>query len=239
MTLNIHEPPAASAVFQLQVRRIGRSLRPEQIGLAVILGAVAILALLLAIFGDPTLDYPSELNVLIPLGAFLLPFRLWRGERLFDGSDLWLMPVERQKHALIRAAAGAVWAVAAITLVVLTLNLLALAAGSPTIGTSAWQWFAPLGGGLVAYLFGSALVLAVRRPLRWSVGLIAASLLFSALGFRAAVEPLVQAVAHGRLGVERVITGGGSSVAWAVALLFWLGLGLTAVALASLRHRER
>lgn len=239
MTLNIHEPPAASAVFQLQVRRIGRSLRPEQIGLAVILGAVAVLAVFLTMLGDPTLDYPSELSILIPLGAFLLPFRLWRGERLFDGSDLWLLPVERQKHALIRVAAGAVWAVAFIAVVVLTLNLLAMAAGSPTIGTSVWQWLVPLGGGLVAYLFGSALVLAVRHPLRWSVGLIAASLLFSALGLRAVVEPLVQAVVHGGLGLDRVVSGGGSSATWAVALLFWLGLGLTAVALASLRHRER
>lgn len=239
MTLNIHEPPAALAIFQLQVRRIGRSLRPEQIGLAAILGAVAILAVFLTMLGDPTLDYPSELTVLIPVGAFLLPFRLWRGERLFDGADLWLLPVERQKHALIRVAAGAVWTVAFIAVVVLTFNLMALAAGSPTIGTSAWQWFVPLGAGLVAYLVGSALVLAVRHPLRWSAGLIAASLLFSALLLRALIEPLVQAVVDGGLGLDRIVTGSGSSAARAVALLFWLGLGLTAVALASLRHRER
>lgn len=244
-----HRPPADLAVFQLQVRGVGRRLRPELIGLALILNLAAIMALLLMMRGDAVLDYPSELNALVPIGAFLLPFRLWSGERLFEGSDLWLLPVERQKHVLIRVAAGGVWITAIIAIVVVTFNLIALASSSPTIAETypgaaaaaprAWLWFVPLGSGLAAYLLASALNLALRRPLLWSAGLIAAGLLFSVLWFGKLVDSTIQAIVHGDLGLDRVLTGGPSGAAWAVAVLFWLGLALTAVALASLRHRER
>lgn len=232
-----HEPPRAAAVFQLQIRKMGRILRPELIGLALILSPTAIMGLGLLMQRDAALDYPQELSFLLPAAAFLLPFRLWNRERLFDRGDFLLMPVERRKHILIRVCAGAVWALGLAAAVVLLFNFLALTAGSPTIG-AAWRWLVPLGSVATAYLLGSALVLALRHPLRWSVGLVLASALLSAFDLDAPLKPATQAVLHGDLGLERVLTGGASSTVWAVALLFWSGLGLIAVALASLRHRE-
>lgn len=85
---------------------------------------------------------------------------------------------------------------------------------------------------------GSALVLALRHPLRWSAGLILAFVLLSAFNLSAPLDPMIQVILQGDLGLERVLTGGASSTAWIVALLFWFGLGLIAVTLASLRHRE-
>ncbi|MNT02061.1 hypothetical protein D3C72_1365480 [compost metagenome] len=88
------------------------------------------------------------------------------------------------------------------------------------------------------YLLGSALVLALRHPLRWSAGLALAFVLLTAFDLVTFPRPMTQTLVSGDLGLEPVLTGGASSAAWAVALLFWFGLGLIAVALASLRHRE-
>lgn len=238
MTTNTrHEPPRAIAIFQLQFRKMGRILRPELIGLALILSPTAIMALGLLMRRDAALDYPQELSFLLPAAAFLLPFRLWNGERLFDRGDFQLMPVERRKHVLIRVCAGAAWVLGLAAAVVLLFNLLALAAGSPTIG-AAWRWLVPLGGVATAYLLGSALVLALRHPLRWSLGLTLTFALLSAFDLSAPLEPVFRALVHGTLGLQPALTGGASSMTWAVALLFWFGLSLIAVALASLRHRE-
>ena len=238
MTTNTrHEPPRAIAVFQLQFRKMGRILRPELIGLALILSPTAIMALGLLMRRDAALDYPQELSFLLPAAAFLLPFRLWNRERLFNRGDFLLMPVERRKHILIRVCAGAVWALALAAMVVLLFNLLALTAGSPTIG-AAWRWLVPLGSVATAYLLGSALVLALRHPLRWTVGLVLTFALLSAFDLSAPLEPMTRALVHGNLGLQPALTGGASITAWAVALLFWFGLSLIAVALASLRHRE-
>lgn len=233
-----HEPPRAIAVFQLHLGKIGRILRPELIGLALILSPTALMALGLLMSRDAALDYPRELNFLLPVGAFLLPFRLWSRERLFDRGVFMLMPVERRKHILIRACAGAVWALGLAAAVVLLFNLLALAGDSPTIGAEIWQWLVPLGSVATAYLVGSALVVALRHPLRWSAGLGLAFVLFTAFDLLAFSRPVIQALVSGDLGLERLVMGGASSAAWAVALLFWFGLGLTALALASLRHKE-
>lgn len=234
-----HEPPRAIAVFRLQLWKMGRILRPELIGLALVLSPTAIMALGLLMRRDAALDYPHELNFLLPAAGFLLPFRLWSRERLFNHGDFQLLPVERRKHVLIRVGAGSVWALGLAAAVVLLFNLLALAAGSPMIGAEIWRWLVPLGSVAMAYLLGSSVVLSVRQPLRWSLGVILVCTLLSALGLSAPLKPLTQAILHGHLGLAHVLTGGVSSTTWAVALLFWLGLGLTALALASLRHRER
>lgn len=239
MNNNIHhEPPKAIAVFQLQLRKIGRVLRPELIALAVLLSPTLILALALLMRRDASLDYPHELNVLLPAGAFLLPYRLWNEARLFGRGDFQVMPVERRRHVLLGVGAGLVWALGLAAAIVLLFNLLALAAGSPTIGTSVWRWLVPLGGVATAYLLGSGVVLALRHSLRWSAGVVLACLLLSALDLSAPFEPLAHAVFRGDLGLERVLSGGASSLTWGVALLVWFALGLAAVALASLRHRE-
>lgn len=239
MNANIpHEPPSTGAVFQLQLRKVGRVLRPELIGLAVLLSPTLILALALLMRRDASLDYPLELNFLLSTGAFLLPFRLWNEARLFGRGDFQVMPIERRRHVLIGVGAGAVWALGLTAGIVLLFNLLALAAGSRTIGSSAWQWLVPLGGVAAAYLLGSGVVLAVRHSLRWTGGAVLACVVLSALDLSAPFEPLAHAVFRGDLGLERVLSGGASSLTWVMALMLWFALGLIAVALASLRHRE-
>lgn len=232
-----HEPPRALAVFRLQLTRIGRSLRPELIGLAVVLSPIVIMALALLMDRDAALDYPTELDVIIPVGAFLLPFRLWSSERLFDLGGFQQLPFERRKHVLVRVCAGAVWALGLAATVVILFDLLARVAGSATIGAT-WQWLVPLGSAATAYLLGSAVVLALRHPVRWSIGLILAFVMLTTFGLGGPLTTLTRAILYSDLGLTHVLTGGTSIAAWIVALLFWFGLGLTAVALASLRHRE-
>ncbi|ATC32161.1 hypothetical protein CA606_07235 [Caulobacter vibrioides] len=233
-----HEPPSTIAVFHLQLRKIGRVLRPELVGLALLLSPMAILGLALLMRRDAALDYPHELNFLLPVAAFLLPYRLWTEARLFDRGDFQVLPVERRRHVLIGVCAGLVWALGLAAAIVLLFNLLALAAGSPTIGTSLWQWLVPLGGVATAYLLGSGVVLALRHSLRWSAGVVLACVVLSALDLSAPFESVAHDVFRGDLGLERVLSGGASSLTWGVALSVWLALGLAVVALASLRHRE-
>lgn len=269
--------PTDLSVFRLQMRKVARTLRPELIGLGVVMAAVVFMGLSLVFLDDGVLDYPRELGFLVPLAAFAVPFRLWRGQRLFDRSELWTLPVERQKHALLRIAAGAVWMLLLIAGVVAVFNLLALisdgaAVGqghrillapevAPIIGPDApWLWAAPFGSGLVSYLLASSLVVGLRHPLRWSAGLIAAGFLLAGISGEIGLRSAMSSMVHGALGTDRLATGGFSTfegqvqaaggaaavlgspptaLGWAVALVFWLGLGLAAVALATARHRER
>jgi hypothetical protein len=239
MNTNIrHETPRATQVFRVQFQKVGRSLRPELIGLALILSPLVIMGMALLMSRDAALDYPSELNLLLPAAAFVLPFRIWIGQRLFRHGDFQSMPVERQKHVLIRVGAGAAWALGLAAVVVLLFNALAWAAGSPTIGTAPWQWLVPLGSVATAYLFGSGVMLALRHPVRWGAAVVLAFVVSGVFGLGTVLRPITRVLVHGDLGLHSVVTGGASGMTWAVALLFWLGLGLIAVALASLRHRE-
>lgn len=274
----LHAPPSGVSVFALQVRKVGRILRPELIGLALLMGLILLLGSSLMFLDGDALDYPEELDFVIPLAAFILPFRLWRGERLFGGAELWTLPVERQKHALLRIAAGAIWVVLLVVVVVVIFNLLAMVSGGTTAaeshrlflsgvhllagGSKPWLGLVPLGGALTAYLLASALAVGVRHPLRWTAGLIVAGLLVALIGPEFGLQPAGESLIYGSLGLDQLLTGGvsvfearlqGADAAtasallwtapaasrWAVALVFWLGLGLIAVGLASARHRER
>jgi len=266
----LHEPPRGLPVFRLQILRLGRLLRPETIGLAVLLGMVVVFGLIAAPLDARATGYPQGLNFLLPLLAFLIPFRIWHGERLFDGAPLWTLPVERGKHALLIVAAGAVWVALLSVSVIAAFTLLALASGGSTAsegldlalagnaapqvsGFRLWLCLVPVGGALVAYAFASALVVGLRYPLRWAVGLFVAAILLAGIALEFGLQSMISELVYGSLGLDRLLTGGvlGFSVhpqdaratptaaGWILALSFWAGLGLIAVAIASARHRER
>lgn len=253
--------PGEIVVLRAQVRFIGRALRPEFIALAVVLGLVTFMGLSFEVLQGDALDYPSELMMLVPLIAFVLPLRLWSSQRLFDRSDLWTLPVERQKHVLIRVAAGAVWILGLTGLVVAWFSVLAALSGGRSVGWGAgglWFCLVPFGAALIAYLAGSVLVVGLRYPVRWFVVLALVFFIGADMGPDRLVSAVTGVLGEGILGLDTALTGGvgmwreqlesaGPATMveppaigrWALALLFWIGLGLTLLGLASARHRER
>lgn len=253
--------PDVSAVLRAQVRFIGRALRPEFIALAVVLGLVTFMGLSFVILQGDAVDYPHELMMLVPLTAFVLPLRLWSTQRLFDRSDFWTLPVERQKHVLIRGAAGAVWVLGLTGLVVAWFSVLAAVSGGLAVGWGVggiWFYLVPFGAALVAYLAGSVLVVGLRYPVRWFVVLALVFFIGADMGPDRLVSAVTEVLGEGALGLDTALTGGvgmwreqvesaGPATVvdppavgrWALALLFWIGLGLTLLGLASARHRER
>ena len=273
--------PRTAAVLAEQLRFLGLALRRwAAAGLAVPLALLA-LALL-----EPPLSYAREVGWWFAVLGFAAPFAAWRTLRS-DGA-LWTLPVEHRRHALVGVAAGWCWLMAAaaallawlVALVLLTDGrlvvaetrlLLAGAAAAPerlaevAWRTPWWQWAIPFTAATVAYLLGSALVLATRHPWRWAAGALLAvvlALTLSGAGGRGDAGPRDRLLGH-RYGVETLVLGGpdgrtspvtvaaadGRPVRawrelptfdrWAAATLLWTAAGALALWLATRRLRER
>jgi hypothetical protein len=146
--------------------------------------------------------------------ALLFPFAVWRGEPRFGVAFLWTLPVDRRTHALTKVLGGWVWLMAAVTLLLLWMLLLAAITGGqlggertavllptpiePALGTlppsalrtmrwtpSPLLWLVPFTGATGAYLLGSAIALGVRHPLRWLAGAALVLLVVSEVGLLA------------------------------------------------------
>lgn len=274
--------PRTGAVFVAQLGFLGLALRRwAAVGLAVLLALLA-LALL-----QPPIGYAREIGWWFALLGVLAPFVTWSALRA-DGA-LWTLPVEHRRHALVGVAVGWCWLMVAaaallawiVALVLLTdgrlvvdETRLVLAPGASTAPqrlaevawrTPWWQWVVPFTAATVAYLLGSALVLATRHAWRWAVGALLAVVLALTLGgagARGAADPRDALLGH-RYGVETLVLGSpdgrtspvtvaasdGRPVRawrelptldrWAAATLLWTAAGALALWLATLRLRER
>ncbi|MBC6983358.1 hypothetical protein [Caulobacter sp. 17J80-11] len=242
-------PTPLVAVLSEQVRAVGLSLRPGAALLAAVLALVTGVGASTALGAGQPLDFPDEARLLIGALGFLLPFAVWRGEKLFAGAWLWTLPVERRTHVLAKVAAGWVWLMLAVGLVVAWLAGLALGTGGELVATAtgtiadahgritavrwtepAWGLAAPFTIATIGYLVVSALVVGLKRPLWWIAG-----------GFLAACV-LIE-VLDADLPPARVLLAPFGFVLpnlawWAAATAAWTSLGLLAVWLAASRHRE-
>lgn len=125
--------PRLGAVAREQLRAAGLALRPELIGLALLLLGFGVLQLLSALAPEPPLSGPgvharmenSGLNFSpgsAGLGvwlAFLTPVFLWRNEGPTRRDYFWSLPVEQSRHALLRLGAGWAWQMAVIVALLL------------------------------------------------------------------------------------------------------------------------
>jgi hypothetical protein len=235
-------PPRWRDVVLEQVRIVGLSLRREALVVAVVLVAGTFLVGLELAGGGPGFD--SDDTFPTALVSFLYPFAVWRSEKRFGPAFLWTLPVDRRRLALAKVFAGGVWLMAALACFVAWLLALALLAhSSPGYHVARIPFLATI----AAYLFGSALVLGLRHPLRWLLG--GAGVLFlmgilsdvlsrpddsewqyvpGARGFFSAVQQ-ASAVWHTLPELAQ----------WAISTFLWLGAGLAALWAAAGRHRER
>ena len=175
-----------------QVRSVGMSLRKEAILLGLLLLALSVVGLYEAWSHAAGLNGEPELLLTTLPVAFIFPFAVWKGEKIFDDAFLWTFPVSRHRIALAKVAAGAVWCLAGILAVLLWILLITLVTGGtfgisetrlighgnqdlPEFAQVAWQtplwmWLVPFASGLILYLLGSAAVLGLRHPVRLFAG---------------------------------------------------------------------
>ena len=194
--------PAWRDVLVEQFRVLGLSMRAELVVLAVLMLALTIVSDPMT--GNP-INFRPENDIILAALAALLPFVVWRGRDQLEGGSFLTMPVEQRMHALARVAAGWVWLLILVALVVLWLASLVVASGG-NFGnpgstyfllegaqtgqlveraalrefewvTPAWTWLIVVTGPTVAYLLSSALNLSTRRPVRLVVGVVVGLLL--------------------------------------------------------------
>lgn len=224
-----HPAPGLRAVVLEQIRVVGLGLRREAALLTAALAFISVVMLLEVFKDGESIDFEPNGTLLIAAVGLLLPFGVWKGDKLFDGAHLWTLPVNRPRHALAKALAGGVWLLLATTAFLAWLLVVALLSGGdvgaeetrlllvsppPAEGpvgpealkpvpwsTQTWQWIVPFTAGPVAYLLGSAFRLGLKHPLRWAAGLF--------LGFVAVMILGNELFPHNRLqGVLQAVVGG-------------------------------
>ena len=257
MDVMLHPTPRWRDAVAEQVRIVGLKLRREALAAAVVLVVAALPVLIDLGRGGPGFD--SDESFPTPVFSFLLPFAVWRGERRFGPDFLWTLPVDRKQIALARVIAGWVWlmvAVGAFVLWALALALLANASSAETLMR------VPFIATTVMYMFGSALVLGFRHPLRWLLGTVGVFFLLGmvtdAMGQTVngewqilAWSSLLRSAVYGPYGLWTLLglftTVQDDRAAWqtlpdlaqwATAMLLWLGAGLIALWAAISRHGE-
>jgi hypothetical protein len=171
MDVTLHPTPRWRDVVLEQVRIVGLALRPAALVVAVVLAIGTLLIVGDIVGGGPGFD--SDETFPTALIAFLFPFAVWRSEKRFGSAFLWTFPVERRRLALSKVFAGFVWFMAALAGFACWLLALGFLAGAPPALTILRI---PFVATAAMYLFGSALVLGLRHPLRWLLG--AAGVLF-------------------------------------------------------------
>jgi hypothetical protein len=238
--VTLHAGPRWRDVVLEQIRIVGLSLRPVALVAAVVLGAGTLIIVGDILGGGPGFD--SRETFPTALISFLFPFAVWREQR-FGPAFLWTLPVDRRRLALARVFAGGVWLMTALAVFVAWLLALALLAHA----TPEYHILrVPFVATIAMYLFGSAVVLGLRHPLRWLLG--TAGLLFL-MGTLSDIfhQPDVgdwEPVPGARAFFSAVQHAGAvwqtlpEPAQWAITTFLWLGVGLAALWAAVSRHRE-
>ncbi|MDB4905994.1 MAG: hypothetical protein JWO05_778 [Gemmatimonadetes bacterium] len=188
------------------LRVTGLGLRPAIIG-ALVTALVALGVAVLQGVGVGTSVYLHAEPPMLPglMGA-LLPFIIWGRDTRTDLDFLWVLPVNRGRHALVRVFTGWMWLMAGVGLFALWVLTLVLMSGSSVLpvetlhvltgGVSAlgpldpaalqsvrWApgpqiWAVPFVAATATYLLGSALTLGTRHPFRWiAAGMLSVGLI--------------------------------------------------------------
>lgn len=238
MDATLHPTPRWREVVLDQIRIVGLSLIPATLVVAAVLAIGTAMIVGEIVSGGAGFDgrqtFPTALI------AFLYPFAVWRSEKRFGPAFLWTLPVDRRLLALAKVFAGFVCLMAALAFFVLWLLALGLLAGATAEQTVARVPFIATVG---MYLFGSAVVLGLRHPLRWLFGVAGVLWLMGPLGNvlnrpndgdRAGAGDIFSATDR-LLAVWLTLP---ESTQWAVTFV-WVGAGLAAVWAAASRHRDR
>lgn len=240
--MTLHPAPRWRDVVQEQVRVVGLSLRGVALIFAIVLAVGTVLIGGDVLGGGPGFD--SRETFPTALISFLFPFAVWRGEPRFGPAFLWTLPVDRRRLALAKVLAGGVWLMAALAVFVSWLAVLALLAHASPADQLARI---PVIATIATYLFGSALVLGLRHPLRWLCGAAGVLFLMGKLS-DLLTQPNDAEWQHvpGAADLFSALGRAGAlwrtlpeSARWTITAFLWLGAGAAALWIAASRHRER
>ncbi|HYR26921.1 MAG TPA: hypothetical protein VEU30_00560 [Thermoanaerobaculia bacterium] len=257
--VTLHPTPRWRDVLAEQVRMVGLSLHPEVLVVAVV---ITILTVIIGIdIGQGTAASWFDSDEWVGFGviSFLLPFAVWRKERRFGPAFLWTLPVDRRRLALARVFGGWVWLMAALTFFVLWQVVLAALSGVEGAETVSPLAFT---GTTSTYLFGSALVLGLRHPLRWLLGTFGVFFLLASLNEAlgpadvgaagiVAWSGVLRWLVYGPYGLDTLLGSRPLDRAanqwatlpyfaqWAIPTVLSLAAGAAALWAAASRHRER
>lgn len=286
-TARTPHPPAYRAVLAEQFRTVGLAAWREAAAITALLAIAAVAAIAARVGASEAAEgQPAGMPVFVIVG-FLAPFVFWKGEKPFGASHLWTLPVDRRRHAVAKALTGWAWLMLSIAGFLGWLVAVTLLSGG-TVGaeetrlmlppgwngepvsralavswTTPWQWAVPFTAGTIAYLFGTALLLGTRRPLRWGAALLASFVVLSALataeGHGGWLGTGARALFNGPVGLDGALSGGvglstevvttdgqlavaweGVQTArrWLQSTAVWMLLGGFALWAALRRHRE-
>lgn len=260
-----HPTPRAAAVLREQFRAVGVATRGEMMAAGVLmLGVTVLMVLYHANWGSGGFDMLDLRMPLVGLGLFA-PLAVWRNEAPSRRGYLWALPVARSRNTLARLLGGWAWLMlVSAGLLLWTLGATLVANGGLGSDLAAphgesWMLLLPLTGATVAYLVGSAIVLATDYPWRWTAGgifLFAVLVTFTESMRNPWLERLLTALVDGRYGLISVATGtvgvrtraaSGAidfrmvpdQQAWLVATAIWGAIAIAAVLAAAYRHQER
>ena len=240
--VTLHATPRWSDAVREQIRVVGLSLQREAVVVFAVLAIGTAMISTEITMGEPGFD--SRETFPTALISLFYPVLLWRNDKRFGPGFLWTLPVDRRRLALAKVFAGFVWLMVALAFFVTWLFVLGLAAGVTPAHT---VMRLPLIATIGAYLFGSALVLGLRHPLRWSLGAIGVLLLMGVVGdvisrpddsewkYVPGAEAFFAAVQR-FMAVWITVP---ESVQWAITTFLWFGAGLAALWAAVSRHGER
>jgi hypothetical protein len=200
--------PSTRAVLRAQIDSMRPSLRLPAVAVA---GLILLGTFMLISAGDAEagLNFAPEEQMLPGIAGLLLPLLVWKGRERLGTGFFWTLPVDRQRHALVRVFAGWIWLMAGVAFFVLwQVGVTALSSGSflaertvhllpdfsPAIGhtidmsevqtmsirPNPWFWLVPFTAASATYLLASALALGVRTPAKWFAAIV---VVFFLVGF--------------------------------------------------------
>jgi len=215
----LHPTPRIADALREQVRTVALSLRGPAVVALVLLALGSALAIAEFVTGGGPVDFAPELSMLPGIVGFLFPIAVWKSERRFGISFLWLLPVDRRRHALVKVAAGWVCLMATVLFFLVWMLGLALVTGGNILGDHAVRllpsaivpqsgtldpaalrtvlyapepvlWLVPFTAATGAYVLASAVAIGVRHPLRWAIGVPLSVMLVSVIGAAANIDAL-------------------------------------------------
>jgi hypothetical protein len=257
-----HEPLGLGDATLRQLRLLWSTRRP-------VLLAVALLSLLILI-GPPFLDLGTTRlfvlwPVLVGLAGPAWAFAVFHEEGPTRRHYHWSQPAARHVQSLARIAAGAVWLMAVLALLLGAAVVLgALDGNAASLGElSALAWINVFTGPLIGYMGISVLTVSSDHPLRWLLLLWLSLLILALVGHWLGTDRLERVVGavlgHPDWGLlsaiyrpievasARMVDASGAPVAgwtfspgrWLAATALWLGLFTGLVAWLASLHPDR
>jgi len=237
--------PRLRDVLREQFHATGFAMRLPLL-IAPVFAVLATLVLALRIrSGDAVVNLHAQPSSFPGIVGALLPIAVWAREERFGPGFLWTLPVDRLRHAVIKVVAGWLWLMAGVLIFALCQLVLALVSGGQllpmetlhmvsapvsfrdrldpaAVWTVRWApgpiiWAIPFVAATATYLLGSAVMLGIRYPLRWVVGVVGLSAILSAIGDMASrslgipwlnhtADRVISLFVEGRYGLELLLT---------------------------------